>query len=97
VGVTPWNSSITCPPESLPGSSCRGTIGETLFASASNETGVDMAADGNVDATCTLEVGARKARRSHVENGAVTGDAANTTNTHAQTVRIMMRRFGSRR
>jgi hypothetical protein len=93
--VTPRNGSITVPPESAPGSSWRGTIGETLFASLSMDMGADIAAaEGTADATWTLEVGAKNARRSHVENGAVTGDAANTTNTHAQVVRIMMKRDG---
>jgi hypothetical protein len=31
-------------------------------------------------------------RRSQLENGAVTGDAASSTNIHAQAVRIMSRR-----
>ena len=72
-------------------------MGETLFAFASIDRGADIA-DTAVDITWRLDVGAKNARRSHVENGAVTGDAASTTNTHAQVARIMMNaRFRSRR
>ena len=74
-------------------------MGETLLAFVSIDRGADIAdADSAVDVTWTLEVGAKNARRSHVEKGAVTGDAASTTNTHAQEARIMMNaRLRSRR
>jgi hypothetical protein len=69
-------------------SSCRDTSGDTPWASASIDPGALSAADGDM-VVPTMGLGVKNARRSHVENGDVTGDAANTTKTHAQTVLII--------
>jgi hypothetical protein len=64
------------------------TSGDTPSASTSLESGAVSAVPGET-VVAPMGVGVKNARRSHVENGAVTGDAANTTKTHAQAVLII--------
>jgi hypothetical protein len=75
---TTWRDSTTRP-----------TIGEMLPASSVSEQ-VAISAHGNTDGAITLDARfAKSALTSHVENGAVNGEAASTINNQVQAVRIM--------
>jgi hypothetical protein len=70
-------------------STTRPTTGEMLPASSVSEQ-VAISAHGNTDGAITLDARfAKSALTSHVENGAVNGDAASTINNQVQEARIM--------
>jgi hypothetical protein len=72
----------------------RPTTGEMVPASSVSEQ-VAILSHGNTDGAITLAAWfAKSALISHVENGAVNGDAASTINNQVHAARIM-RRFGS--
>jgi hypothetical protein len=73
------------------GESTRFTSGDTASASLPTVAGEEPTAHQATAAICTAAGCGKSDWRSQVENGAVTGDAARSSRTHAQTVRIIDR------
>ncbi len=66
------------------------TSGDTDNASLQGEPAREVADAGcSVDADSAYDACVQSDVRSHVENGAVTGDTASSTSIHAQMVRII--------
>jgi hypothetical protein len=75
--------------------SYRAGSGDTPSASASPDSGAVSAVHDDTGVP-TMGVDVKIARRSLVDNRAVTGDAANRTKTHAQAVLIIEKRAAAR-
>jgi hypothetical protein len=91
-GAATRNGRTTTLDDESSGSTLRVTIGDRQYASPPSLSVTEIEANRATATHWMLAVFTANNRRSHVENGAVTGDAARSNKTHAQAVRIMSER-----